>query len=335
MASAQQFVFPEERPPERLDCFLAECLPELSRSQLKKLIAGGQVLLAGAPAKAGLKLKGGEQIDVTLPEPEPSAAVPEAIPLNILFEDQHLIVVDKDAGMVVHPAAGHARGTLVNALLHQCPDLAGIGGELRPGIVHRIDKDTSGVIVATKNDPCHQHLAAQFKAHSIKRRYLALVHGLMQDSTGTIDQPIGRHTMQRKKMSSKTRHGKRAVTHWKVLKRYAVDRLMLLELSLETGRTHQIRVHLSEMNLPLVADPLYSNRTRIKAINDLKLRSLLERFKGQALHAQTLGFVHPVSGESLEFTSELPEPFRAVIDYLEKKHAAPQTLRRQQTGGSE
>ncbi len=324
MEPAKQFIFPLERAAERLDCFLAECLPELSRSQLKKLITTGQVRLDGVPAKAGLKLKGGENIDVELPEPAPVAAVPEALPLKILFEDQHLIVVDKAAGMVVHPAAGHARGTLVNALLHHCTDLAGIGGELRPGIVHRIDKDTSGVLVATKNDLSHQHLAAQFKAHSIKRRYLALVHGQVQNPTGVIDQPIGRHSVQRKKMSSKTRQGKRAVTHWKVLKRYDVDRLTLLELSLETGRTHQIRVHLSEMNLPLVADPLYSNRARINAVNDLQLRKLIEKFAGQALHAQVLGFIHPVTGEALEFRSELPAVFQAVIAYLDEKYAAAQ-----------
>ncbi len=288
-----QFAFPEERSPERLDCFLAECLPELSRSQLKKLITNGQVLLAGDPVKPGLKLKGGETIAVSLPDPEPVEAVPEAIPLNILYEDQHLIVVDKTAGMVVHPAAGHAHGTLVNALLYHCHDLAGIGGELRPGIVHRIDKDTSGVLVATKTD-----------------------------QSGTIDQPLGRHPVQRKKMSSKARQSKRAVTHWQRLKSYDLDRLTLLELSLETGRTHQIRVHLSEMNLPIVADPLYSQRVRINRLQDLHLRSLVEQFKGQALHAQLLGFVHPLSGEYLEFRSELPQPFRSVIDYLDEKYSA-------------
>ncbi len=318
-----EFAFPEERSGERLDSFLAECLPELSRSQLKKLISNGQVLLAGVPGKPGLKLKGGETIEVSLPEPEPVEAVPEAIPLKVLYEDQYLIVVDKAAGMVVHPAAGHARGTLVNALLHHCQDLAGIGGELRPGIVHRIDKDTSGLLVVTKTDQSHQHLAAQFKAHSIQRRYLALAHGLVRTSSGTIDQPIGRHPVQRKKMSSKSRQGKRAVTHWRRLKSYHLDRLTLFELSLETGRTHQIRVHLSEMNLPLVADPLYSQRVRIARLQDAQLRGLLEQFAGQALHAEMLGFIHPQSGEYLEFFSELPEPFRGAIDYLAEKYAAP------------
>lgn len=323
MGSRKQLCFPVERATERLDCFLAESLPELSRSQLKKLIDSQQISIAGGPVKAGLKLKGGELIEVILPEPETIAAHPEAIPLNILYEDQDLIVIDKSPGMVVHPAAGHAQGTLVNALLHHCTDLSGIGGELRPGIVHRIDKDTSGVLVATKNDRSHQGLAAQFKKHSVTRRYLALVHGQVQNVQGTVDRPIGRHSTDRKKMSSQTRQGKRAVTHWKVLKRFDVDRLTLVELSLETGRTHQIRVHFAEMNLPLVGDPLYSSRSRINAINDLALRRLIEKLPGQALHAAVLGFSHPLSGAYLEFSGEIPEAFRAVLDYLDRKYATP------------
>ena len=305
----------------RLDSFLVESLPEISRSQLKKLIETQQVLLNGSPAKAGFKLKGGEQIEVHLPEPEPIAAIPEALPLTILYEDPHLIVVDKAAGMVVHPAAGHARGTLVNALLHHCVDLAGIGGELRPGIVHRIDKDTSGVMVATKDDQSHQFLAAQFKQHTVNRRYVALVHGLLKEQVGSIDQPIGRHPVQRKKMSSNARSSKRAVTHWKVLKRYDVDRLTLVELSLETGRTHQIRVHLSEMGHPLVADPLYTNSNRKKSLADGQLRQLIEALPGQALHARDLGFVHPKSHEQMNFRSELPMAFKAIIDYLDRKYS--------------
>lgn len=335
MESKQQLVVPENRSAERLDCFLAECLPALSRSQLKKLIETRLISIAGSPVKAGRKLKGGEVIDVVLPEAEVPEALPEALPLKVLYEDQQLIVIDKAAGMVVHPAAGHPRGTLVNALLHHCSDLAGIGGELRPGIVHRIDKDTSGVMVAAKNDSSHQHLAAQFKTHSVNRRYLALVHGLVQNQRGIIDQPIGRHRIDRKKMSSKTRQGKRAVTRWQVVRRFDVDRLTLLELTLETGRTHQIRVHFAEMNLPLVADPLYSNRSRINAINDIQLRSLIEKLPGQALHAKLLGFVHPVSGEYMEFSSEVPEPFKAILHYLEQKYSALEGGKDQDRGSQE
>jgi len=323
MSPPQQLTYPDDREGERLDSFLVEQFPDLSRSQIKKLISMQQVLLNGAAAKASQKLKGGELIEVDIPEPEPAEALPEDISLEILYEDRDLIVVDKEPGMVVHPAAGHAHGTLVNALLYHCDDLAGIGGELRPGIVHRIDKDTSGVLVATKNDQSHQHLAAQFKAHSVKRRYLALICGQPQTDSGTIDQQIGRHQQQRKKMSSNTRHGKRAVTHWQVLQRYPQDGLTLVECRLETGRTHQIRVHLAELNLPLAGDPLYGGLSRLKNLSDKKLRSLLQQLPGQALHAKVLGFEHPSSGEYMEFSSELPDAFAAVLAYLEKKYADP------------
>jgi len=320
MDSIQQLLFPEDRPAERLDTFLSEYLLDISRSQLKKLIDSGLITVNGVATKASSKLKGGESIQVTLPEPEPTEAIPEDIPLHILYEDQDLIVIDKPAGMVVHPAAGHSHGTLVNALLYHCHDLAGIGGELRPGIVHRIDKDTSGTIVVTKNDQSHQHLAAQFKDHSINRRYLALVHGSPDKSAGIIDQPIGRHPTQRKKMSGKARNGKRAVTHWKTLKQYNVNRLSLIELQLETGRTHQIRVHFAEINCPLVGDPLYGNRSRTTAIQDMVLRKLIDQLPGQALHAQRLGFIHPSSGKYLEFSSEMPETLQNLITYLDQKY---------------
>lgn len=322
MELSRRLVFPEDRPSERLDRYLAECLPELSRSQLKKLIDDGLILLDQEPAKAASKLKGGEVLQVTLPEPVPLEARPENIPLNIFYEDDQVIVVDKPAGMVVHPAAGHSDGTLVNALLYHCEDLAGIGGELRPGIVHRIDKDTSGLLVATKNDASHQCLADQFKAHSVNRRYLALVHGLLPQDRGTVDQPIGRHPTHRRKMSSLARQSKRAVTHWKVLGRYDVDGLTLVELKLETGRTHQIRVHFSEMNFPLLGDPMYGGRGRLKALADPQLVQLAERLPGQALHARLLGFIHPGSGDYLEWASEPPGDFQAILDYLDKKYSA-------------
>ena len=322
MNSSRKLSFPEERPTERLDTYLCECLPEISRSQLKKLIDNKQILLNGTPVKASLKLKGGESILVNLPEPEPIEAIPEDIPVDILYEDQDLIVINKPAGMVVHPAAGHSQGTLVNALLHHCDDLAGIGGELRPGIVHRIDKDTSGVLVATKNDQSHQHLAEQFKQHSIDRHYLALIHGCPDQDSGTIDQPLGRHPLQRKKMSGKARNAKRAVTHWKVLKRYPGERLCLIELKLETGRTHQIRVHFAEMNLPLVADPLYGSKSKLAAIKDPKLKKLIAQLPGQALHAQSLGFIHPRTGKHLEFSCKMPDTLSHIINYLDQQQTA-------------
>ena len=320
MNSTRQLLFPDDRPTERLDTFIAECLPDISRSQLKKLINSGQITLNGVTSKASNKLKGGELIQINLPPPEPIEALPEPIPLDVLYADQDLIVINKPAGMVVHPAAGHPHGTLVNALLYHCQDLAGIGGDLRPGIVHRIDKDTAGVIVATKNDQSHQHLAAQFKDHSIKRRYLALIHGAPDSPSGTIDQPIGRHPTQRKKMSGKSKNGKRAVTHWKILKQYNISRLSLLEMQLETGRTHQIRVHFSEINCPLVGDPLYGNRSRTIAIKDMELRQLIDQLPGQALHAQCLGFIHPKSGKYLEFFSEIPETLQSIITHLDQKN---------------
>ena len=320
MEERHQFIFSRGRPPERLDHYLAEQLPELTRSQLKKLIDEGRITLNGAAAKPGGKLKGGEEISVTLPVPAPSEAIPQEIPLKVLYEDSHLIVIDKPAGLVVHPAPGHQEGTLVNALLHHCRDLAGIGGELRPGIVHRLDKDTSGVMVATKDDETHQSLAAQFKAHSICRRYVALVHGLLEKDRGTVDSPIGRHPTQRKKMSTQARSGRRAVTHWRVLERFELDRLTWVELTLETGRTHQIRVHLSGLNYPIVGDPVYGSSSRLASLRDDDLRRRIQTLGRQALHARLLGFVHPASGEYMEFESAPPEDMGSVLAFLREKH---------------
>lgn len=320
MEEIYRFIFDIGRPPERLDRFLVEVLPDLTRSQLKKLVDEGRVEIAGTPVKAGARLKGGEVLTVVVPPVASASALPQQIPLSILYEDRHLIVVDKPAGMVVHPAPGHQEGTLVNALLFHCQDLSGIGGELRPGIVHRLDRETSGVMVATKDDATHNHLAAQFHAHSITRRYVALVHGQLLQDTGLVDKPIGRHPTDRKKMSSKGRAGRRAVTHWRVLRRFDQDRMTLVELSLETGRTHQIRVHFSEMNHPIVGDPTYGNSGRSAALADTRLRQSIRALGRQALHARILGFVHPASGEYLEFESPLPPDMQEIIDYLENKY---------------
>lgn len=320
MPTSRELEFPAGRVPERADRFLAEALPELSRSQLKRLIDEAQVLLDGAPVKAGLKLRGGERFQVILPDPEPATALPEPIPLAVLYEDAHLIVVDKPAGLVVHPAPGHQGGTLVNALLFHCRDLAGIGGSLRPGIVHRLDKETSGVLVATKDDATHNGLARQFKLHTINRRYLALVHGLPAVDRGTIDKALGRHPTERKKMSSSSRSGRRAVTHWQVRQRFEADGLSLLELRLETGRTHQIRVHLSEQGWPVVGDPVYGRAGRSRQSQDPQLKPLLAALQRQFLHARLLGFVHPETGSYMEFTSPLPAELAGVLAYLETKY---------------
>ncbi len=324
MDSTFAYTFPTGRSPERLDRFLDEQLPDLSRSQIKRLIEEGRVCVDGQIPKAGLKLAPGNAIEVEVPPPAPSEAEPEDIPIEILYEDTDLVVVNKEAGMVVHPASGHYSGTLVNALLHHCTDLSGIGGEMRPGIVHRLDKDTSGVMVVAKSDRAHQHLAEQFKAHSIDRRYVALVHGQVQNQTGTIDLPIGRHPTDRKKMSTKCRNGRDAVTHWRVLKRYDVDRVTLVELRLETGRTHQIRVHFSEMNLPLVADPMYSNLGRLNGLGDVRFRKLASQLKRQALHARLLAFDHPITGERLSFESPIPEDLQILLNYLDQKYEGPE-----------
>lgn len=332
MERNRQLVVPRGQAPERLDRFLAAALPELSRSQLKRLIEDGQVLVDGQPGKAAGKLRGGETLQLSIPAPTPVTVTAQDIPLQVLFEDRHLVVIDKPAGLVVHPAPGHSGGTLVNALLHHCRDLAGIGGELRPGIVHRLDKDTSGVMVATKDDATHLALARQFKDHTIQRRYVALVYGTFREAAGVIDRPIGRHPTERKKMSTRTRSGRRAVTHWQVLESFPQERLTLLELRLETGRTHQIRVHLSELKRPLVGDPVYGRAPRDQG-RDLELERLVRQLGRQFLHARLLGFTHPVTGQSMEFSSPLPAELERILRYLHSKHRLTVTAAAEGAGG--
>ncbi|HEX8959976.1 MAG TPA: RluA family pseudouridine synthase [Geobacteraceae bacterium] len=309
--------FPEGAEQERLDSFIARSLASLTRSAVQRLVDEGLVTVDGRPQKASLKLRGGERIAVRIPPPKPAEAAAEDIPLDVMYEDDDLVVVNKPPGMVVHPGAGTSGGTLVNALLAHCRDLSGIGGTLRPGIVHRIDKDTSGVLVVAKNDRAHLSLAHQFKEHTIKRVYLALVYGSPKGDRGRIESVIGRHPTDRKKMSGKAGRGKHAVTHWQVIGRFGS--ITLMRLKLETGRTHQIRVHLSESGHPLVGDQVYGGSGRLAGINDPRLKALIREMDRQALHAKTLGFIHPATGKYLEFDTELPEDMARIVAYLDKE----------------
>lgn len=312
-----ELTFPPDGEPTRLDLFVVGAVAGLTRSSAQRLIEEGMITVDGTRQKPSLKLKGGERVVVTVPPPVPAEPAAETIPLDILYEDGDVVVVNKPAGMVVHPGAGNPSGTLVNALLGHCRDLSGIGGELRPGIVHRIDKDTSGVLVVAKNDAAHQALSRQFKEHSIKRIYLALVFGAPKGEKGRIEAAIGRHPVDRKRMSGRAQRGKEAVTHWWAIGRF--PGVTLLRLRLETGRTHQIRVHLSEAGHPLVGDTVYGGGGRLDSIRDPQLRRLIREMGRQALHAKTLGFIHPATGEYLEFDTELPADMARIIDYLENQ----------------
>ena len=308
------FTYPCGSEPMRLDLFISSQLEGETRAAVQRLIEAGNILVDGHPARASQKLKGGEQVTVEIPAPAEAAPKAESIPLEVLYEDHDLIVINKPAGMVVHPGPGNSSGTLVNALLAHCTDLSGIGGELRPGIVHRLDKGTSGVLVAAKNDRAHQGLSAQFHVHSVKRIYQALVFGNPPEDSGKIEGTIGRHPTERLRQSLKARHGKHSVTRWRVKERYG--RITLMELRLETGRTHQIRVHLTESGFPLLGDPLYPDGGRVNNLADPRLKKMITSLGRQALHARTLGFIHPVTGEYLEFSSPLPPDLQALCAYL-------------------
>jgi 23S rRNA pseudouridine1911/1915/1917 synthase len=308
------FTIEEQEQGNRLDLVIGQHLAGETRSAIQRLITEGLVTVDGKPARSSHKVRQGEQILVLIPDPVAPEPRAETIPLQVLYEDGDLIVINKPAGMVVHPAPGNSGGTLVNALLAHCTDLSGIGGELRPGIVHRLDKGTTGVLVAAKNDHAHQSLAAQFHVHSIKRIYQALVFGNPADEGGKIENSIGRHPTERLRQSGKAKQGKHAVTRWKVKARYG--RITLVELRLETGRTHQIRVHLTEAGYPLLGDPLYPDGGRTNNLADPRLKKMIHNLGRQALHARTLGFIHPTSGDYLEFTTELPADMQEIIDYL-------------------
>lgn len=288
----------------RIDKLLSEQREELSRSYIQKLIEEGRVLVGDRAVKAGCRVSAGQCIRLSLPEPEELSIEPEAIPLDILYEDEDVILINKGKGMVVHPAAGHYSGTLVNALLYHCKgELSGINGILRPGIVHRIDRDTTGVIVACKNDKAHRSLAEQLKAHSITRRYNALVYHAFDAQSGRVEGAIGRHPTDRKKMAVNERNGKAAVTNYTVLENFG-GKYAHIECRLETGRTHQIRVHMAHIRHPLLGDTVYGPAKD------------MFHLQGQALHARVLGFIHPSTGKYVEFEAPLPEYFTGLIGKL-------------------
>jgi 23S rRNA pseudouridine1911/1915/1917 synthase len=312
----RHIVAPEESKT-RLDIVVAALVPGLTRSQVKRLADDGHISVDGRQGKPGDRVRPGQHLEVHLPAPVEAHAFPESIPLTILYEDSHLLVVDKPAGMVVHPGAGVRSGTLVNALLHHCQDLSGIGGVLRPGIVHRLDKSTSGLLVVAKNDGTYRALQAQFKEREVSKTYIAVVYGVPQSISGTIALPIGRHPVDRKRMSTRSRKGRMAITHWRVIRRFL--HFSILEADLVTGRTHQVRVHLQGIGHPVVGDPEYGGRRRSKALMDPILHAHIESFSRQALHAHRLGFVHPATGSRMDFTSPLPPDMQELISILEER----------------
>lgn len=289
----------------RLDKYLSTQLGDLTRSYLQKLLKDGKVTVNGETAKSNYKVRGGDRICVDVPEAVEPEIVPEELELEILYEDGDILLVNKPKGMVVHPAAGHASGTLVNGLMAHCKgDLSGINGVLRPGIVHRIDRDTTGVLVVCKNDRAHNQVAGQLKVHSITRKYYAIVHGVIREDRGTVHAPIGRHPTDRKKMCINEKNGKDAITHYQVLRRFR--RFTYVECQLETGRTHQIRVHMASLGHPILGDEVYG-----------PFRCPFSGLQGQTLHAGVLGIRHPKTNEYMEFQAPLPEYFQSLLKKLE------------------
>lgn len=313
-AAPYRFVVLPEHAGTRLDKLLSDQPPISSREMAHRLISEGAVRLNGQTRTPATKVRPDDVVEYHIPPPVPSLVAPEPGPLDIIYEDDALLVIDKAAGITVHPGAGNASGTLVNFLLHHCTNLSGIGGVQRPGIVHRLDKDTTGVMVVAKNDAAHLHLSAQLKAHSTGRTYLAIVLGQPDAASGKVDLPLGRHARHRKKRAVRP-DGKPAVTHWKVEKRMAP--FSLLRIRLETGRTHQIRVHMTQMGWPVACDPLYGEARHRGLKLPPPLMERLERFGRQALHAAELEFVHPVSGETLCFQSPLPPDMAGLLSAIE------------------
>ncbi len=309
------FIVSSAESGDRLDVFLSEKECFVTRSQVKRVIDNGKVQVNGVTVKPSFRLKDGDAVVVRREEPEEYDVVPENLPLDAVYEDAHIIVVNKPHGMVVHPAAGNRNGTLVNALLFHCRDLSGIGGVKRPGIVHRLDKDTSGLMVVAKSDEAHIDLARQFKKHLVRKIYRVLVHGDIREESGVIDLPIGRHPVDRKKMSTGSRKGRESLTRWSVEERYNIA--TLLSVRIETGRTHQIRVHLNAIGYPVIGDTVYGNsRKRIETIKDTLRKEILRKIRRQALHSSELCFRHPVTGDRMEFSSPLPHDMDLVCREL-------------------
>lgn len=310
MRESRSWIVGEGDAGDRLDLVLSS-IADISRSQARRWIDAGLVCVNGGVFRPSHRVQTGDLLEATPPEPLPSPLQPEPIPLSILHEDDDVIVVDKPAGLVVHPAPGHACGTLVNALLYHCGPLAGVGGVLRPGIVHRLDKGTSGVLVAAKNDVAHRNLAVQFHDHTIEREYRALVRGLPGAEVGDIDRPVGRHRRDRKRMSVHAGVAREARTRWRVLQRFPASERSWLEIRPETGRTHQIRVHLASIGLPIVGDPVYG-----------RARSGGAAPGRPALHAARLGFAHPRTSQRMRFEAPLPEDLGALLADLERREAS-------------
>ncbi len=300
---SQEFVVAPEDAGVRIDRYLSDQCQDISRSYLQKLLKEQSVLVEEKPVKSNYKVNKGDRISLTLPEIREPEIVPEDIPLDIIYEDKDIILINKPKGMVVHPAAGHYNGTLVNGLMSHCrSELSGINGVMRPGIVHRIDMDTTGVLIVCKNDMAHNSISEQLKEHSITRRYAAIVHGVLKDDEGTINAPIGRHPIDRKKMSINEKNGRDAITHYRVLERFR--QYTYIECQLETGRTHQIRVHMASTGHPLLGDSVYGPA------------KCPFRLNGQTLHAGVLGIIHPRTGEYMEFTAPLPDYFEELLRKL-------------------
>lgn len=304
----------EQHHDMRLDVVIAEQATGISRSQAQYAIRQGLVSVNGAPAKPSHKVSTGDVLIVEVPDPIPSTALPENIPLDILYEDDAIVVVNKPTGMVVHPACGNYTGTLVNALLHHCTALSGIGGVLRPGIVHRLDKGTTGVLVVAKTDAAHHHLSEQFKRHTVTRKYQALVYGVPAQGEGTITSPIGRHKRHRKKMAIRTNRGKIAITHWRLLASFRS--VSYLEARLETGRTHQVRVHCASIGHPIVGDDTYGGGGGLNTIPDQQLRDHFKKVTRPLLHAGYLQFIHPLTAATMTFEAPLPNDFAHVLQLL-------------------
>lgn len=303
---ADNYTFVVQNAGVRIDRFLTDNIPEITRSAVQKIIDEANVNVNGEVVPKNYKCRVGDNVDVTVPDAKPLEAVGQNIPIDIVYEDEHLLVVNKPKGMVVHPANGNPDGTLVNALLYHCGDsLSGINGVIRPGIVHRIDKDTSGLLIVAKSDKAHIGLAQQIKDHSFSRAYEAVVYGNIKEDSGTVCQPIGRDTKDRKRMAVTMKNSKPATTHYEVIKRYGD--FTHVRCVLETGRTHQIRVHMAYLGHPVAGDAVYGPR------------KVITRLNGQCLHAKHIGFVHPVTNEYLEFESDLPEYFTSFLNYLENR----------------